>query len=258
MPHTSVVGVYAGGSYALGAYEQGRSDVDLAIVVDAPLADATKQSLVEALRHESLPCPARGLELVVYDRAAAGSPTAVAAFELNLNTGKEMAFLAQFTPDQDQSHWFVLDRSILREHAVTLAGPSPQNVFGLIPYQVLLGALTSSLKWHVRGEARADDSVLNACRSLRYARTRVWSAKEAAADWAIEQAADADTVLAALRERAGGPPVRSQQATAFVATIEREIEQLKHVREPNTAGFCCHVRERYPALGQQTIKSGRV
>jgi hypothetical protein len=224
---TSLVGVYAGGSYALDAYEQRRSDVDVAIVVEAPLPHDTKQALVQATRHENLHCPSRGLELVVYDRAAAGSTAETAAFELNLNTGVEMEFLAQLTPDQTQSHWFAIDRAILREHAVTLAGPAPRDVFGLIPYAVLLGALAQSLSWHARGNARSDDSVLNACRALRFARTRVWSGKEAAARWALEQGADVDTILAALRERAGGPAVGSQRATTFVETIEREIEQRK-------------------------------
>jgi hypothetical protein len=123
------------------AYEQGRSDVDIAIVVGAPLSDSTKRLLVEALCQESLRCPARGLELLVYDRDAAASTVGIASFELNLNTGAEMAFVAQFAPDQEQAHWFALHRAILREHAVTLAGPSPQEVFGLIPYPVLLGAL---------------------------------------------------------------------------------------------------------------------
>ncbi len=67
-----------------------------------------------------------------------------------------------------------------------------------------------------------------ACKSvwivLRFARTRVWSAQQAAGAWALEHSEDADTIVAAIRERAGGPAVGSQQATAFVAAIEREIE----------------------------------
>ena len=48
---------------------------------------ATKRALVEALRHEALPCPARGLELVVYPLATARSGGGEPGFELNLNTG---------------------------------------------------------------------------------------------------------------------------------------------------------------------------
>lgn len=232
---TSLVGVYAGGSYALGAYEQGRSDVDVAIVVESPLSNETKQALVGALRHENLRCPARGLELVVYDRAAAGSTSAVAAFELNLNTGARMEFLSQLVPDPTQSHWFAIDRAILREHAIALAGAKSHDVFGSIPHAALLGALVQSLRWHAGGNARSDDSVLNACRALRFAKTHVWSAKEAAGVWALAQGAGVDTILAALRERTGGPALGSQQATSFVAAIEREIELMLLTRRARSS-----------------------
>src|SRR5215218_3799209 len=65
-----LLGVYAGGSYALGAYEPGRSDVDVTAVAAGPLAPASKRAVVERVRHEALACPARGLELVVYPLAA--------------------------------------------------------------------------------------------------------------------------------------------------------------------------------------------
>ena len=86
-----LLGVYAGGSLALGAYEPGRSDVDVSAVVAAPLAPEAKQALVAALRHEALPCPARGLELVVYPLATVQAATSAPGFDLNLNTGERMA-----------------------------------------------------------------------------------------------------------------------------------------------------------------------
>src|SRR3954468_14204322 len=93
-----LVGVYAGGAYAMGAYVDGRSDVDVAAVVAGALPEAVKQRLVEALRHDALPCPAIGLELVVYPRATVERPTALPGFELNLNTGARIGFRADFTP----------------------------------------------------------------------------------------------------------------------------------------------------------------
>jgi hypothetical protein len=52
-----------------------------------------------ATRHESLPCPARGLELVVYRREAVQSTSAEPNFELNLNTGRSMTFRLDLEPD---------------------------------------------------------------------------------------------------------------------------------------------------------------
>ena len=67
-PGCRLVGAYAAGSVGLDAYEPGRSDVDVALVCEDALAPVRKQRLVSSLRHEALPCPARGLELVVYRR----------------------------------------------------------------------------------------------------------------------------------------------------------------------------------------------
>src|SRR3954465_7470222 len=85
-----LLGVYAGGSYALGAYEPGRSDVDVTAVERGALTPETKQAVVERGRHEALPCPARGLELVVYPLATARAGDDEPGFELNLNTGAHM------------------------------------------------------------------------------------------------------------------------------------------------------------------------
>src|SRR5262245_66685819 len=70
-----LVGVYAGGSYALGAYAPGRSDLDVAVVVRDAASRALQDELVDTLRHEALPCPARRLQLVVYREAVGPQQT---------------------------------------------------------------------------------------------------------------------------------------------------------------------------------------
>jgi hypothetical protein len=222
-----LVGVYAGGSLALGAYEQGRSDLDVALVVDGRLARAEKKALLAALRHESLACPARGLELVAYSAEAAASPEVVADFELNLNTGERMTFRVDVVFDPAVgSHWFAIDRAILRDHGIAITGPSAAEVFGHIPRARLLPVVLESLRWHEAGDALGDDAVLNACRALRYALAGEWSSKPDAAQWALERStADATTIRAALEARAGGPPVDPRAAAAFLASAVDRIER---------------------------------
>lgn len=81
-----LTGAYAAGSVGLDAYRPGRSDVDVALTCAAPLDRTVKRELVTALRHEALPCPARGLELVVYTQESARSGTSTPGFEVELNT----------------------------------------------------------------------------------------------------------------------------------------------------------------------------
>jgi hypothetical protein len=127
-----LVGVYVGGSYALRAYQRDRSDIDMAAIVAKQPSQPLKDAVVGALRHEALPCPARGLELVVYTAEAVREPSTEAAFELNLNTGARMPFRVDFEPDPDEAHWFPIDRSILAQHGVALFGPPAADVFGVL------------------------------------------------------------------------------------------------------------------------------
>jgi hypothetical protein len=167
-----LLAVCAGGSYALGAYEHGRSDVDVTAVVAHPLARATKDALVTALRHESLPCPARGLELVVYPLATVQAGTGAPGFELNLNTGARMAFRADHEPGEIEDFWFAIDRSILREHGKPLLGPPPQELFAPIPRATLAPLLDESM--------RAQRDPVNSVRSQHFLDTGHWISKPAA------------------------------------------------------------------------------
>jgi predicted nucleotidyltransferase len=57
---------YLIGSLALGDYVPGRSDIDIMAVVEERLFTEVKREIVRALSHPALPCPARGLEFVLY------------------------------------------------------------------------------------------------------------------------------------------------------------------------------------------------
>jgi hypothetical protein len=124
-----LIGAYAAGSLALGAYVPGRSDVDVALVSVDALDPDRKHVLVARLRHEVLPCPARGLELVTYRRAVAASGTPEPGFEMELNTGARMAFRATYDPADrpaaDGRFWYGLDRSLLHQSGPALLGPPP-------------------------------------------------------------------------------------------------------------------------------------
>ena len=183
-----LLGVYAGGSYALGAYEPGRSDIDVTAVAAGALTAATKGAIVERLRHEALPCPARGLEFVVYPIATAQSGGGEPGFELNLNTGAEMGFRVDEQPGQIEGFWFAIDRAILREHGVALSGPPPADLIAPIPRATLLLLLQESIRWHRDSDVPlGSDAVLNTCRALRFATEGTWSSKREAGAWAAHE-----------------------------------------------------------------------
>jgi hypothetical protein len=214
-----LLGVYAGGSYGLGAYEPGRSDIDVTVVVAGALSHAAKQAIVERLRHEALPCPARGLELVVYPLATARGGGGEPGFELNLNTGSAMGFRVDEAPGDIEGFWFAIDRSILRAHGVALSGPPAADLFAPIPRATLLQLLQESIRWHRESDVPlGSDTVLNTCRALRFASEGTWSSKREAGAWAAQE----PIVAAAL---AGEPLERAAVARFLDAVLDEVARQ---------------------------------
>ena len=173
-----LVGVYAGGSFALGGYEPSRSDLDVAVVIESPLAEEQRHLLVERVRHEALPCPARELELVAYQLSTVRSGSATRDFELNLNSGADTALLVESGPGSGASFWYPIDRSILTQAGVAVLGPPAQGVFAPIPPEDLRPVLEEATRWH-----RADpggggaDAAANVARAERFLREGRWVAK---------------------------------------------------------------------------------
>ncbi|PZG00053.1 nucleotidyltransferase domain-containing protein [Micromonospora endophytica] len=234
-------GAYAAGSVGLGAYQPGRSDVDVALVCADELDRAVARELVARLRHEALPCPARGLELVVYRRevAAAGSPDP--GFEVELNSGAGMDFRATYDPAQrppaDGLFWYGLDRSILHQSGQALLGPPAAEVFADLAPDDLHRLVVTALRWWLDRPAPtgdvpapgAEDAVLGACRSWARLRHGVWLPKVAAgrrllADGSpLADAATTDLVELSIAARTGGIPPTGPQARAFQRRILADL-----------------------------------
>ncbi|MEV0944833.1 nucleotidyltransferase domain-containing protein [Micromonospora wenchangensis] len=230
-----LVGAYAAGSVALDAYQPGRSDVDVALVCRDALPRRTRQELVTRLRHEALPCPARGLELVVYTRRAAASGTGEPGFEVELNTGAAMPLRATLDPAErpaaDGRFWYGLDRSILHQRGRPLTGPPAGQVFADLSPDDLRTLTVAALRWWLArpappGDAPApgaEDAVLNACRALVRLRDGDWLSKVAAGHRAIALGRDPELVRRCVDARAGGPPPTAAAARAFQQRVLDEI-----------------------------------
>ena len=225
----NLVGAYAAGSVALDAYQPGRSDIDVALVTAEPVADAAKRALVEVLRNEALPVPARGLELVVYTQAAAASGAREPAFEVELNSGPAMAFRATYDPadrpSADGRFWYALDRSILSGTSGSLLGPPANEMFVGVGPDDLRDLLVEALTWWLRQPGDPADAVLGACRSLVRFRDGEWLPKVEAGQRLLTAASERGAVVrAAIAGRLGtGSPPPSAAATAFQRAVRTEI-----------------------------------
>ncbi len=93
-----------------------------------------------------------------------------------------------------------------------------------------LDALEDSLEWHADHETLTHYSVLNACRSWRYAEKGVWSSKEEAAEWARSRTEDPTIIDSALAIRQGdhSHSLDLAEVRAFVLDIKARVEHAPH------------------------------
>jgi Nucleotidyltransferase domain/Domain of unknown function (DUF4111) len=214
-----LAGVYVGGSYALGDYRRGHSDLDVAAVVESPMSARLQELAVERLLSEAARCPTRGLELVIYRLATARSGSVEPEFELNLNAGPKMQLRVEHETAAGEGHWFPIDRSMLAQAGIALLGPPAGEVFSPIAPEALVPLLVDSIRWHRAHPQRPSDSVLNACRSLRFATEGTWSSKPTAGRWAVDRGlAPTELVERACAAR-GSPPVDPDRHAADTAPL---------------------------------------
>jgi hypothetical protein len=222
-----LVAAYLVGSGALGGVAPGQSDVDVVAVCATEPPGELRQAIIAGLGELAMTWSLRGLEFVLYPRAAVTAPARSPRFAVNLNVGPRMPYRLTLDPADDPAHWFLLDLAILRDHGRTLCGPPPRELVGAIPHRWLLEALRDSLAWHGAHEPALQQSVLNACRGWRFAEEGVWSSKNDAGAWALARTDDPATVEAALAIRHGdhSRPLDPARVHAFQRRVLEAVER---------------------------------
>lgn len=224
-----LVSVHAVGSVALGDYRHGRSDADVAVVVQPGQPAGVLRELAAVLAHPRLPCPAAGLELVVYAADFAARPSGDAGYLLDLNTGPLLPDKADTDASRAPAFWYVIDRSVARQAGVALSGPPAETVFAAPGRGVLLEAVAASVREHSDGEGHlADNRVLNGCRAVVFARTGRWRAKRAAAAEVVAAEPQfASLVQAAVdsfeQPRGSAVPLQARQVRHFLDWVSERV-----------------------------------
>jgi len=175
------VGVWLIGSAAYGGYSQG-SDLDVQAAVDGP-SDSEVMSLVEMINHEALPCPAAGLEFVLYDRAVLVDPSPPLQWTLNLNGGPQRSPSVSTDFTSEAWFWFVLDLAVVRDLSVVLHGQNLVDVVGTFSREVQIAAIADSLRWHADHVPDGPSRGANVARGLRFIETGVWGSKPEGLAW---------------------------------------------------------------------------
>jgi len=191
-----VIGVWVLGSLAYGGFGPA-SDVDIQAAVAEP-SDEEIARFVERINHRALPCPAAGLEFVLYNVEALRDTTPPLQWSLNLNGGTAREEKVSTDSTSESWHWFYLDLAIGRETAKTLVGRELEDVAGPVEARGVRAAIAASLHWHARNDAGSFNQAANAARSLRYLRTGLWGSKPDALEWAASHGYSESDVVAEL------------------------------------------------------------
>jgi hypothetical protein len=179
-----LIGVYGLGGLAFGDYRQGRSDLDVYVVVRSSLEADEKRRVAAACSHGALPCPARQLEMVVIAAPEARHPTSTPRWELNLNTGAGRVDHIGLDAAVEPSHWFVLDLAIAHQGAVALFGPPASELVGMPLLADVQTAQSEAVAWYARNKMPAE-TVAAACRAWHWLATGTFVAKRPAVRWAL-------------------------------------------------------------------------
>jgi aminoglycoside adenylyltransferase-like protein len=212
-----LVAAWAVGSTALGDFDELRSDVDVQAVSSTRLAHAELEQLATTLSHESLPCPVRGLEFVLYAHEDLTDPKGP-AFQLNLNTGPRMDHHAGYDAAAEPRFWFTLDVSIARQRSRRLAGVPAEAVLPLLPRELVIAAAKDALEfWRAYDRAQA---ILSACRAWAWSVEGRWLSKGEAAAWAAARLPNPEPIVRALARHAD-PDAPEPTAAEFAAVIDQ-------------------------------------
>ena len=185
------VGMYVHGSLATCGFQPGRSDVDFLVVTAGTLPEEMLRALETmharvrdsglrwATRLEGSYIPRRALRC--YDPADARHPA--------------LRMDGSFGVDQHDSDW-IIQRYLIREHAIVIAGPSPRALIDPVPAGDLRRAAGRILRewWapqlHDHSRLRSSEyqayAVLTMCRALYTLQWGTVGSKEVAARWAQE------------------------------------------------------------------------
>jgi hypothetical protein len=222
---TQAVAAFLHGSLTLDDFTPGRSDVDLLLIVERPLAGAESSALLRAVDQLREAAPWR-VDLRVVTRAVAAVPTPAPAMDL---------YVALRPGQQPEVEWRVagepdlaVEFSMVRARGRSIFGPDPRTVIGAVPdsWVVAIGdRYLAAWEQLVDDAAHAELMALTSCRVWRFAVEGVHCSKTAAGRWALACDPSLTAVEQALRQRGGDPTATIDPGGIgrLIAIVRREI-----------------------------------
>ena len=227
--YDKIVGIYLFGSGSYGGYEPGRSDLDIQAVVKKSLCITERNKLVNLISHKNLACPAKKLEFVCYPLSAVKPVLKTPKFDINYNTGALEQEHICFNPNNEASHWFLLDMAIGRELGHSLLGPAPGKIFGEVPKKWIIEAMLDCITWYEQHESTSVDLILNTCRCWKFSETNYMCSKQDGLSWAIQMPASPEFLKSIPKHKTSGLHLKLSDTFKFINMVKESL--LKAIKQ---------------------------
>ncbi|MBQ4580869.1 MAG: DUF4111 domain-containing protein [Clostridia bacterium] len=185
-----LTGFYLHGSMAMGCFTWATGDIDFLVVVDTPLSQAEKESLVRVLLDMDAQTPPKGFEMSVVLRRNCRPFIHPMPFELHFSNAHKARAAADLPAYCRDMHGVDPDLAahvtVLRARGETLFGAEIGAVFGEVPRQAYVDSLLYDI---ASAEADVTDNpvyvTLNLCRVLAYLAEGAVLSKREGGEWGL-------------------------------------------------------------------------
>ena len=230
---SKLTGVYLHGSLAFGCFTWATGDIDFLVVVEEPLAQLEKESLIRVLLDMTHDAPPKGFEMSVVLRKDCAPVVHPVPFELhfsNAHKARAEADLSAYCRDMhgtdpDLAAHFTVVRAV----GQTLYGPPVTEVFGEVPRSAYVDSILYDVE---NAEADIADNpvyvTLNLCRVLAYLQCGLVLSKAQGGQWGLNHlpAAHHPLLRGALAAYTGAEFPATSGLTDFAAQMLRRIRTL--------------------------------
>lgn len=227
----NIIGLYQIGSACLEDYKIGKSDIDMVGVLSQPISNQQREALAKSIDHSHLPCPAKGLDIVLFHKDSLTTILDEPIFEFWFATGGSWR---QEGWEKGQNKEMLIFIELSRRHGITLFGDKPGTYFTHIDRRLLVNAFLEMLQWHQTQildpfhDPDGQNSVLNACRVFAFAQTGQFFSKTRGGEWMLQKETDNEIVRKALATR-NGQTVGKVSGNEISLLLSRIINALKDI-----------------------------
>lgn len=185
-----LTGFYVHGSIAFGCFTWATGDVDFLAVVEAPLTQAVKESLIRILLDLTPIAPPKGFEMSVVLRDVCAPFQYPTPFELHFSNAHKARAEAELSAYCREMHGVDSDLAahftVIRHVGETLFGADIAEVFGEIPRAAYVDSILGDVGGAVQ-EIGGNPvyTILNLCRVLVYLQDGAVLSKRQGGEWGL-------------------------------------------------------------------------